>query len=482
MVTVTFADSSVTLGVNDGSGHTGTSNTFTVAPGAAVSLAVSPVSATITAGSSQTYTATASDAYSNTWNVTSSATWSISSGAGGSWSSNVYTSAAVGSWTVTAEYSGVQGTAQLIVNAVLVAPTISPSPGTVDQGQTSSLTSSAATTGTSPYTYQWFSKTPGASSYSPISDASSSSYNFVTSASTTTGTWSFELQVTDATNAKVTSTAASVTVNSALVTPTVSASPSAVDQGQTSVLNSASVKTGTGPYTYQWLEEAPGATSYSSISGATSTSYSLVTTGSTNTGNWSFELKVTDAVLSLSSSNSTSITVNSVPTVTVSPASVSLDVGQAQIFTATPSGGDGSYTGYQWYVDGTAQTGQTASTFSYDAASAGSNSITVTVTDNLNATSAQSGTASITASVLESPTPTPTSAPTATPKPTATPTATASPMPSATPALTPKATTAASGFGTVDWLIVVLVTIIVVILITLVWYRQSHKPKILKTQ
>ena len=77
--------------------------------------------------------------------------------------------------------------------------------------------------------------------------------------------------------------------------------------------------------------------------------------------------------------------------------------------TATASGGSGSYTSYQWYVDGSAQTGQTASTFSYSPASAGSYSITVTVTDSLGATSAQSTAATVTVnSALVAPTVTPT--------------------------------------------------------------------------
>ena len=43
------------------------------------------------------------------------------------------------------------------------------------------------------------------------------SYNFVASGSTATGSWSFELQVTDTAGAQVTSTAATVTVNAALL-------------------------------------------------------------------------------------------------------------------------------------------------------------------------------------------------------------------------------------------------------------------------
>jgi hypothetical protein len=109
-------------------------------------------------------------------------------------------------------------TASIRVNAALAAPRVAVSASTVDQGQTSSLTSSAVTTGTTPYTYQWFEKAPGASSYSVINVASASSYSFVTSTSTATGTWGFILQVTDSTGAAVNSTAATVTVNAPLPT------------------------------------------------------------------------------------------------------------------------------------------------------------------------------------------------------------------------------------------------------------------------
>ena len=338
------------------------------------------------------------------------------------------------------------------MNSALVTPTVSASLGSIDQGQTSSLTSTAVTTGTSPYTYQWLQKAPGGS-YSPISGATSPSYSFVTSGSTATGFWSFELQVTDATSAEITSNsvvvkvnaaptvsvapvgpvtldvgqvqvftatasggsgalsyqwyldavavgdnsvtysytvagashlvtckvtdsasspvtslasnAVSITVNSALVAPSVSASLGSISQGQNSDLTSSSVTTGSSLYSYQWLWKAPGAGSFLLISGATSSSYSFVTSGSTAIGSWSFELQVTDAASASVTSNAVSVTVNTVPTVTVSPISWTMDMGQNTTFSAVASGGSGSYSSYQWYVGGSPQFGATSSTFSY---------------------------------------------------------------------------------------------------------------------
>jgi len=97
----------------------------------------------------------------------------------------------------------------------LTASSISASANSLRQGQTANLTS-IVTTGTPPYTYQWFAENPKSTNYSLIENATFSDYSFVTSTSTATGNWSFVLQVTDGTQAAVNSTATTVTVNAAL--------------------------------------------------------------------------------------------------------------------------------------------------------------------------------------------------------------------------------------------------------------------------
>lgn len=79
-------------------------------------ITISPENPVLTAGASEAFTATASDIYGNVWAVTSSADWSIQGGAGGGWSGNIYTSETSGTWTVTATYEGISGTATLTVN------------------------------------------------------------------------------------------------------------------------------------------------------------------------------------------------------------------------------------------------------------------------------------------------------------------------------------------------------------------------------
>ena len=112
---------------------------------------------------------------------------------------------------------------------------------------------------------------------------------------------------------------------SALSIPTISASPTAILSGQSSTLSTiTSFSGGTPPYTCQWLQEAPGAGSYSNLGGPISCKAgdtpSTLTNALSTTGTWSFELQVTDsfAVPPTVTSNAVTITANTV-TVVCSP-------------------------------------------------------------------------------------------------------------------------------------------------------------------
>ncbi len=262
---------------------------------------------------------------------------------------------ATGSWSFILQVTdstaaGVNSTAASVtLDPTLVAPTVTPTPVTVEQGQTSVLTSSSVTTGSGSYAYQWFAKAPNGS-YATVG-TNIASYNFVTSTSTATGSWNFILQVTDSTATTVNSTAASVTVDSALVAPTVSVSLGTVDQGQSSSLTSTAVTTGPSPYTYQWFQKEPSASSYSLISGATSSSYSFLTSSSTAAGSWSFMLQVTDSTGATMNSTEALVTVDSAlvaPTVT--PAPVKVNQGQTSVLSSSAmTTGSGGYM-YQWFA------------------------------------------------------------------------------------------------------------------------------------
>ena len=108
-------------------------------------IVVSPDSTTIIAGNTQAYSAQSFDQFDNLIaNVTSSTTFSIDAGAGGGWVANVYTSANVGTWTVTGDYGGFTDTASLDVTmSSLIYIEISPATSTITAGDTQSYTALA---------------------------------------------------------------------------------------------------------------------------------------------------------------------------------------------------------------------------------------------------------------------------------------------------------------------------------------------------
>ena len=288
---------------------------------------------------------------------------------------------------------------------VLPAANVTPSSWTMDVGQTAQFTANPSD-GSGTYTsYQWY--------LDGIAQNEQASSTFSYTPPTSPGSHSVAVAVTDSADlTSAQSDAVSVAVNSALATPTASASNNKIDQGQTSSLISTAVTSGTSPYTYQWLVEAPGDLNFSPIASANSANYDFATDSSTANGTWSFELQVTDSASTPNAITSTpaSVTVYTAPSISVSPSSWSMDVGQSETFTASASNGSGTYTGYLWYVNGSAQYEQTAATFSFAPPSVDSYLITAMVTDSTSTTSDQSNAATVTVNAaLAAPTVTPTS-------------------------------------------------------------------------
>jgi outer membrane protein assembly factor BamB len=191
-------------------------------------VSVQPPSSSMDLGQSKTFTAISGGGappYSYVWSVNFTAQSETSN-------TFLFTPGAIGSYrvsvTMTDSVGGQVGSwADVNVYSTLVTPTTSTSASTITQGQTATLSSTAVSTGTAPYSYQWFNQLPGASVYAIITGATSSSYNFVTSTSTTAGIWYFILQTTDNAGAATNSTALSVTVNAPTPTPTPTPAPTA---------------------------------------------------------------------------------------------------------------------------------------------------------------------------------------------------------------------------------------------------------------
>jgi len=154
----------------------------------------------------------------------------------------------------------------------------------------------------------------------------------------------------------------------------VSISPpfSVMDAGQSQTFIPL-VSGGTIPYSYQWyLNGAP-------VPGATD---SMWTFAPSSSGSYTVYLQVTDATGQVATSSNAPVSVNGPLSVTVSPTTVTMGVGQSQVFNSSVSGGTNPYS-YQWYLNRSPVSGANNPTWTFTPTSNGSYIVVVNVTDSV---------------------------------------------------------------------------------------------------
>lgn len=133
----------------------------------------------------------------------------------------------------------------------------------------------------------------------------------------------------------------------------------------------SSVSGGNPPYTYQWnLDDVPVSSAAASIWAFTPTA----------PGTYKVYLNVTDSVDVIAKSNLVSVTVNPALSVSISPTTVVMNLGQSVTFHSTVSGGTPTYA-YQWYVNDIAILGATSSDWTFMPMSTGFYILYVNVMD-----------------------------------------------------------------------------------------------------
>jgi Immunoglobulin domain len=244
---------------NSAGSVTSSSATLSVNPApAAPGITTQPASVTVIAGQPATFSVTASGTapLSYQWQKNGAA---ISGATSSSYTTPATTSADNGSTYAVVVSNAVgsvtSNTATLTVSAAAVAPTITTEPAnqSVTAGQTAAFF--VVATGTAPLSYVWQKNgvTVGGNSASyttPATTAADNGATFVVVVSNSKGS--------------TTSTMATLTVNPALVAPSITAQPAsvAVTAGQTATFSV--VASGTAPLSYQWQKNG------AAISGATS--------------------------------------------------------------------------------------------------------------------------------------------------------------------------------------------------------------------
>ena len=209
------------------------------------------------------------------------------------------------------------GTTQVTVNPALVAsPAPTASNSTVDNGQPTTLTVNAPTTGSAPYTYLWYSGT----SATCTSDTATA-YTGLTQTFTPSTSTYYCVQETDNTGSAVYTGTTFVTANPSFVAPVISVNTTNVGLGGSVALSATSpLSGGTPTYVCQWLQEAPAAGSYNALGSSFSCDTSSLPTQSTGalsiTGTWNFELQVTDSLSANAFSSPVSVGVNTITTTT----------------------------------------------------------------------------------------------------------------------------------------------------------------------
>jgi hypothetical protein len=248
--------------------------------------------------------------------------------------------------------SATSNAASLTVAAVVIAPTITSQPNAVSVQSGGTANFSVSASGTAPFTYQW--RKDGIA----IPAATSSTYTISSTASSDAGSYSV---VVSNSVGSATSNAATLTLVTIATAPSITTQPAsaAVTAGNSATFSVAA--SGTSPFTYQWSKGG------SSISGATSSTYSISSTSTSDAG--SYIVVITNSAGSVTS-NSATLTVSAAvvaPTITTQPNAVSVQSGGSASFSVVASGT--APLSYQWRKDGTPIGGATNSTYTVSPAS-----------------------------------------------------------------------------------------------------------------
>ena len=268
---------------NSAGSATSNAATLTVTAAAtAPSITTQPSAATVTASSAASFSVLASGTPAPTYQWKKDGT-SISGATASTYTISSTSSSNAGSYTVVVTNSIGSVTSNVATLTVNTAPSITTQPSAATVTASSAASFSVLASGTPAPTYQW--KKDGTS----ISGATASTYTISSTLASDAG--SYSVVVTNSVGS-VTSSAAVLTVNTA---PSITTQPSASSVTVGGAASFSVVATGTAPLSYQWRRDG------TSISGATSSIYTIASTKTTDAG--SYTVVVTNSIGAVTSNS-----------------------------------------------------------------------------------------------------------------------------------------------------------------------------------
>jgi hypothetical protein len=259
------------------------------------------------------------------------------------------------------------GSSTLTVRA---APGIVSSPASQTVVSGSSVTFTASASGYPVPTVQWQRSTNGGNFWSNISGATSTTYTINSTTPSQNG-YLYRAVFTNSVGSATTS-AATLTVSFA---PSVKTNPTnnTVNAGQTATFTAAA--TGNPPPTVQWQVSTNGGSSWSNISGATSTTFALTNVTASENG-FKYRAVFTNSVGAATTSSAT-LTVLFAPIVTANPVSQSVTHGSSATFNAAATADPAASVQWQVSTDGGATwtniSGATSTTYTISSSTTSQN-------------------------------------------------------------------------------------------------------------
>ena len=333
---------------------------YTINAGSGPAITSQPSNQSVCSGSSASFSVVSTGSYQWQQSTNGGTTWTSISGA----TTATYTIASAAISANGYQYrcivSNNCASSTSTVGLLTVNTSLSIGTQPVNATTCAGVTASYSVTAAGASGYQWQLSTDGGTNWSAITGATASTYN-VSNPTLAMNGYKYRCVVTgNCTPFTITSTAVTLTVVSSL---SITTQPSSLTACEGSAASFTVVATGASGY--QWQQSIDGGTTWTNVTGASASTYTIAATAASQTGT-QYRCQLTSSCGNLTT-NIVTLTVNTLPAISAQPQSVSICAGSNNTFSVTASG---TAITYQWQLSTTGCagtftniTGATSSTY-----------------------------------------------------------------------------------------------------------------------